>query len=215
MRAAIYCRVSTREQEDSGLGLAAQKARCTAELQARGWSLAQLVEEQATSAKTRPKLEALMRALDLGHADALIVSRLDRLTRSLAEFGPMVKRAEDGGWQLVILDPMLDMTTPSGRAMAGVAVVFAQWEREMTSLRTKEGLAQLRQRGVTKDGRPYVPRIYTDERTIRRIVRLRKAGKSRLAIAEMLTAAGVPTPSGGAVWNHMSVSRILKREGVK
>jgi DNA invertase Pin-like site-specific DNA recombinase len=217
MRAAVYCRVSTREQGDSGLGLAAQKARCMAELQSRGWSLATIVEEVSSLGKRRTEeFNRLMRLLDLGQADALVVSRLDRLTRSVIEFGPMVERAQRKGWQLVILDPMLDMTTPSGRAMAGVAVVFSQWEREMTSLRTREGLAQLKLRGVTKTGKVYVPRQpYSDQKTIRRIVRLRQErGMSQKAIAEFLTEAGVPTPHEARKWNHKTIGIILRREGV-
>lgn len=211
VRAAVYCRVSTREQGDSGLGIEAQRARCLAELSARGWDLARLVEEQATSGKARPKLVTLMREMDLKLADALIVSRLDRLSRSVIEFGKFVERSQAGGWSLVVLDPAIDLSTPSGRMMGNVLASVAQWEREMGSQRTRDALAAKRARGEPAGGVP----AYSDRETIRRIVRLRGKGMSVNRIADWLTDHDVPSPWKAPTWNHKTVRKILQREGVE
>jgi DNA invertase Pin-like site-specific DNA recombinase len=214
MKALTYARVSTREQGNSGLGLDAQKARCAAEIEARGWlPVSTVVEIASAASRQRPELEKAMRMLDQGIAEALIVSRLDRLSRSVGEFAVILERARKNGWKVVVLDPNVDMTDPFGDMMAYVAMAFAQLERHLISVRTKEGLAASRERngGKKLGGLP----LYEDRTQIDRIVRWRESGKSMKAIAETLTAAGVPSPAGKDVWNHKSIRRILTREGVK
>lgn len=212
MKTITYLRVSTREQGISGLGLEAQQAKCSAEIQARGWTpILTFTEVASAASRQRPELERALRMLDLGQADALMVSRLDRLSRSLYEFATIMHRADQHGWKVVVLDPPVDMSNPFGRMMAQVAMAFAELERHLISVRTKEGLAAAAERngGVKVGGLPK----FTDRPTIERMMRWRSDGKSYKEIAETLTAAGVPTPAGGPAWNHRTVGRVLKREG--
>jgi DNA invertase Pin-like site-specific DNA recombinase len=209
MRTLVYVRVSTREQGDNGYGIEAQRERCSRECESRGWTVAHVVTEVASASpkSKRPELARALRQLEVGQFDALMVSRIDRLSRSLLDFTEMLAAAETQGWALVCLDPAVDMSTPYGRMMAKVAMSFAELERELTSIRTKEGLAVAREQGRLPDKR------YGDASVIRRIVRLRRGkGMSLEKIAETLTAAGVPTPGGQAAWNHKTISLILSRE---
>jgi len=210
MKVLIYCRVSTREQGISGLGIEAQKARCIAEVQARGWDIGMIVEEIQSAGKKRPQLERALRLLDVHACEVLMVSRLDRLSRSVSEFGKLVERSQAKDWPIVVLDPSIDLSTASGRMCANVVASVAQWEREIGSQRTKEGLERAIARGTFTPPEPY-----GDRTTIRRIVRLHEEKEMSFnAIAKWLTAHDVPTPGGAAAWNHRTVGNILRREGV-
>ena len=222
MKTLIYCRVSTREQGASGLGLEAQRETCLAEVTRRGWSLAAtndrrsgVVIEVASAGRQRPKLEEAMRMLDSGLADTLMVSRLDRLSRSTLDFAKIIDRAVSKDWGIVVLSPALDLsaaTGPAGRMLADVLMAVAQYERALASARTKEGLAALKEK---RGGRTWGVKPYGDRVQIRRIVRLREQGMSKVAIAQFLTEGGVTSPNGLDHWNHWTVGRILEREGMK
>src|ERR1019366_8492413 len=135
-RVVGYARVSTQEQADSGAGLAAQRAAIEAEATSKGWVLVAILEDRGVSGKKtngsddptkgRPALAAAVGLLETGGADALVVSKLDRLSRSVVDFGNLVERAKEKGWAIVLLDMQLDMTTPQGELMANMLVSFAQ-----------------------------------------------------------------------------------------
>src|SRR5262249_29212817 len=101
-----YCRVSTSEQHDSGLGLAAQKAAIRAEAKRHGWKLTAIYEDVASgrSLRQRPGLDAAFDAVANGTADGLIVSKLDRLSRSVTDFATILARFQRNGWALVVMD---------------------------------------------------------------------------------------------------------------
>lgn len=147
--AIVYARVSTDEQASEGFSLDAQAGACASEASRRGWTVARVVRE-AASARTlaRPELARALADLDAGRAGALLVARLDRLSRSVGDFAAVLDRADRHGWAVLCLDPMVDMTTPFGRAMAGMASVFAQLEREIIAQRTREGIAAARAAGT-------------------------------------------------------------------
>src|SRR4051812_33911934 len=128
MRVLAYLRVSTSEQADSRAGLEAQRAAILAEAKRRGWSEVEFVEDAGYSAKDlkRPSLAHALDRLRTGGASVLIVSKMDRLSRSLLDFAGIMQRAQREGWALVALDSPSDLTTPQGEAMAGVQAVFAQ-----------------------------------------------------------------------------------------
>jgi DNA invertase Pin-like site-specific DNA recombinase len=212
MKVAGYVRVSTREQGDSGLGLQAQKQKLATETSRRGWQLADVYTEVA-SGKTmrRAVLEGLLEDLDAGNFDALMFTRLDRITRSVGDFAALMARAEEHEWALVMLEPDIDMTTPFGRAMAHVASAFAQLERELIGQRTREGLEVARERGTFRPGEHS---RYVDRGVIARIADWRaQGGHSYGRIADRLNAEGVPAPNGGA-WHARTVNRIATREGI-
>jgi DNA invertase Pin-like site-specific DNA recombinase len=146
--------------------------------------------------------EALAR-LDRGEGSVLMVSKLDRLTRSVHDASGLMLRAERAGWGLVALDVAVDTTTPQGAAMAQVLAVFAELERRLIGQRTRDALAVRKAQGVQLGRPPVLP-----EAVVRRIVRARRAGSGWSAIARSLAADGVPTARGGATWHPSSVRAI-------
>jgi DNA invertase Pin-like site-specific DNA recombinase len=207
MRALGYLRVSTGRQMDSGAGIAAQRSAILAEAERRGWAAAdvQFIQETASGKNARrPGLELARESLASGDAGALVVSKVDRLARSLLDFAEIMQAAQREGWALIALDLPLDLSTPLGEAMAGVVMTFAQLERRMIGERTRDGLAEKRAAGV-RLGRP---RLLPDD-VRERIFTERHAGKTLRVIAEGLNGDGVPTAHGGKAWYASSVRAAL------
>lgn len=202
-----YTRVSTEDQRISGLGLADQKCVIEREAERRGWSDVTYLSDEGYSAKnlTRPAIATALRMLADGRATVLVVSKLDRLSRSVLDFAALLERATKEGWQLVVLDLNVDTTTPSGQLVAHVMGAFSQYERQLIGARTAAALAQKKAQGA----RLGPPRQVTPE-VVDRIVAERTAGASLRAIAAGLTADGVPTARGGAVWQASTVVGVLK-----
>src|SRR5438067_13176540 len=155
MRVLGYVRVSTDEQSSSGAGLQAQRAAILAECERRGWQLIDVIEDAGFSAKDlkRPGVQEALRVLKSGDASALVVAKLDRLSRSMLDFTGVMATAQKQGWALVALDCAVDTTTPAGKAMANMLATFAQFERRLISQRTREALAIKKAQGV-RIGRP-------------------------------------------------------------
>lgn len=223
MKVIGYVRVSTDEQADSGAGMEAQRAAIEQECSRRGWKLERIEEDTASGRSMTGRtglaraLEALeeeggrdrrsLEAVETGGAEALIVAKLDRLSRSLLDFASLMQRAQRKGWALVALDLGVDTTTPQGEMMASVLAVFAQFERRLIGQRTRDALAVKRAQGV-RLGRPPVVCLELRDR----LKQLRSEGQSYRAIASTLNAEGVPTAHGGQAWHPTTVSRIVRDE---
>lgn len=205
-RAIGYIRVSTHEQGDSGLGLDAQRTAITAECGRRTWSLGTIATEVASGKSTtkRPELAAVLDALDRGEADVLIVSKLDRLARSVLDFARVMQRAERQGWAVVALDANVDTTTAQGILMTHVLAAFAEYERRLIGDRTRAALAAKKAQGF-RLGRPVL--LPDDVRA--RVLASRAGGASLRAIADELNADAVPTAQGGKRWYASSVKSVL------
>jgi DNA invertase Pin-like site-specific DNA recombinase len=207
MRVVGYVRVSTAEQADSGLGLEAQREAIRAEIERRGWTLTAIHEDAAASAKSmnrRPGLEAALRAVNGDDADALVVAKLDRLSRSLLDFAGVMSESQRRGWALVILDVQVDTSTPSGELIANVMATFAQFERKLIGQRTSAALAVKRSQGV-RLGRPRT----LPPKVVRRIKTMRNRGNSLAAIANALNDDGTPTAHGGRCWYPATIRKVL------
>jgi DNA invertase Pin-like site-specific DNA recombinase len=200
-----YVRVSTDEQAESGLGLAAQRSAIEAECLRRGWSLV-AVHEDAVSGKTlnRPGMAAALDAVESGAASAIVVAKLDRLSRSLVDFASLMARAQVGRWNLVALDLGIDLTTAAGEFMANVMASAAQWERRIIGQRTRDALSVKRAQGV-KLGRPKT----LDPSVVDRIRTAHAEGAGWSAIARHLNDHGVPTAHGGARWYPSTVRAVV------
>jgi len=210
LRVVLYTRVSTREQEDSGAGLAAQESALRAEAERRGWDVVALLTDAGCSGAKLSKRPALAEALTLltgGKADALAVSKLDRLSRSTLDSAGLLVRAEREGWDLVALDINVDTTTPSGRLISNIMAATAEWERSVISQRTSDGLRAKQSAGV-RLGRPQT----LPEAVVTRIVTERAAGRSLAAIGASLDADEVPTAQGGQRWYPATVSAVLRSQ---
>lgn len=206
-RAVGYVRVSTAEQGRSGLGLEAQKSAIQAEAQRKGWELIAIYEDVASGKSTngRHQLDAALKDLADRRADALVVTKLDRLSRSVVDFGKVLKLSEKHKWPLVIVDLGLDTSTAAGKLTANVLISVAEWEAAAISERTKAALGAAKARG-TRLGRATM----IDARTERRIVALRRRGHSLATIATKLNATGSKAPRGGA-WTWQTIERVVRR----
>jgi DNA invertase Pin-like site-specific DNA recombinase len=198
LRVIGYVRVSTEEQASSGAGLGVQRAALEAAAAQRGWNLVRIAEDAGMSAKSlsgRPALADALDAVARGDADALAVSKLDRLSRSMVDFAGLMAQATRERWALIALDLGVDTSTPEGEMLANVMASFAQFERRLIGQRTRDALAVKRSQGV-RLGR----RVSTPPAILARVVAEREAGTSWQAIADGLNADGVPTTRGAAFW---------------
>ena len=203
-----YVRVSTEKQTDSGAGIEAQRRTIEAECERRGWQLEEIVEDDGFSGKSlkRPGLQGAIQMLARGERGALMVAKLDRLSRSVKDFCELVDMSRHDGWKLVVLDCNVDTSTPAGEMLAGVMAQFAQFERRMIGLRTKEALAVKRSQGVVLGRRPEVAADVE-----KRIGKMRRDGATLAAIADRLNSDGVATARGGARWYASTVLRVAER----
>lgn len=208
MNIAGYVRVSTREQGDSGLSLQAQRTTLAEHARLRGDELAAVIVEVKSTRRRRPELDRLLEQLDAGTYDAMIVTRMDRFCRSSLDLAMTLDRAKRNGWQLLMLDPPVDTTSPYGEAVAGMAAVWAQLERALISQRTREGLAVARERGTFRPGET---QRFDDRVTIARIMRWHGHSISQSEIARRLNDEGILSPGAG-MWQQRTVGRIIQRE---
>src|SRR6185437_6165056 len=134
----------------------------------RGWAIALQVKEIGSGATQREKRETLLEAVRRREIDGVLVWRLDRWGRSVTDLLATLQELEHLGVGFVSLTEALDLTTPSGRAMAGLLAVFAEFEREILRERVRAGLADAKRNGK-KLGRPATAARHASE--IRRLHR--------------------------------------------
>jgi DNA invertase Pin-like site-specific DNA recombinase len=204
-----YLRVSTAEQADNGHSIDAQRAAITATAETRGWDI--LWVEDAASAKDldRPGLSYALSILSSGQAGGIVVSRLDRLSRSVHDLAILLKRARAEGWNVVMLDYGLDLSTPYGEFGATMLMAAAQLERDLISARTKEGIAAAKAKGILPGPR----RSTVPDEVIARVTALLAEGATLAEVANQLTQDHVPLPSGVlGVWTATQVRRVLRRD---
>jgi DNA invertase Pin-like site-specific DNA recombinase len=158
----------------------------------RDWTIAVDIKEVGSGASVRELREQLIDAARRRDIDVVIVWRLDRWGRSMADLVLTLQELRDLGVGFVSLTEALDLTTPTGRAMAGLLAVFAEFEREILQERVRAGLAHARENGQ-RLGRP--PTASLNAKQVRQLFR---AGISKAAIARQLQIG------------RTSVRRILK-----
>lgn len=201
-----YIRVSTDEQAGSGAGLEAQRNAITKECQYQGWELLGIIEDAGVSGKTlkRPGLRQALDMLTSGEANVLMAAKLDRLSRSTRDVCELGDMAQHYGFDLSLLDARIDTTTPHGRAQLSMMATFAQLERELIAVRTREALAVKKSQGV-RLGRS----TDTTNDVASRIVAMRNNGMTLRAIADTLNTEGVDTGRGGKAWYASTVKTVL------
>jgi DNA invertase Pin-like site-specific DNA recombinase len=169
-RPVVYLRTSTEEQD---LGIEVQRSRCLDYLKYNNVTPVAVLEEQksAKNVADRPKLREALEMVRHGRADALIVMKLDRLTRSVQDFLTILDDSVARGWNLVVLEERIE-TSIMGRLLATILAAFAEWERGMISSRTKAAMGKAReQRWFTGGHLPPGTTRSTGEDGITRVVR--------------------------------------------
>jgi putative DNA-invertase from lambdoid prophage Rac len=175
-RAGLYARVSTNEQQTLPMQTRALREYATR----RGWNIGMQIREVGSGAVERKSREQLMEAARRREIDVVLVWRLDRWGRSVTDLLATLQELEHLGVGFVSLTEALDLTTPAGRAMAGLLAIFAEFEREILRERTRAGLAHARQNGK-RLGRPMTAGLHADE-----IRKLYGAGVAKAEIARRL-----------------------------
>lgn len=213
MRMIGYVRRSKANKkrlDDPAHGIGAQRAAIRAEAEQRGWELVWAdADDGHTGAHTRrPGLAWTLAQLADGNADGLVVAKLTRLSRSVADFAGLLRTADKQGWSIVALDLGIDTSTVNGRLVAKIVMSVAEWEREIIAERTREALAEAREQGV-RLGRPV---LVTDD-TVELVRAYRTAGHPLRYIADCLNLRGIPTVHGGTEWRPSTLRGVLRRSG--
>src|ERR1700760_3882754 len=176
LRAGLYARVSTNDQQT----LPMQNRALREYAARRGWAVAMQVREIGSGATKRQAREKLLEAARRREIDVVLVWRLDRWGRSVTDLLATLQELDHLGVGFVSLTEALDLTTPAGRAMAGLLAIFAEFEREILRERTRAGLAQARLNGKHL-GRPLTAGLHAAE-----IRKLYRAGVAKAEIARRL-----------------------------
>lgn len=148
-RAGLYARVSTHDQQTLSLQIRTMREYAAK----RGWSIVTQVKEIGSGASHRELRETLIAAARRREIDVVLVWRLDRWGRSVADLISTLQELQHLDVGFVSLTEALDLTTPAGRAMAGLLAVFAEFERDILRERVRAGLAHARRQGK-RLGRP-------------------------------------------------------------
>jgi site-specific DNA recombinase len=193
-----YVRVSTEDQAREGVSLAAQQAKIEAYAMVKDWTVGDVVRDEGLSAKTlnRPGLKRLLELVEQRQVQAVIVYKLDRLTRSVKDLNSLVELFDKKGVALVSLQESLDATTATGRLMMNLLASVSQWEREVIGERTRDAMQHLKAQGQIYS-RPVFGEHADDAATLTHMQAMHAQGASYHAIADRLNTARVPTVRGG------------------
>ena len=223
-RAVAYIRVSTDKQAEHGVSLAAQRAKVEAYATLYDLDVVEVVVDAGVSAKDmgRPGLQKALAALKAGQATALLVVKLDRLTRSVSDLGSLVEHYfADGRYSLLSVSEQIDTRSAAGRLVLNVLASVAQWEREATGERTAAAMAHKAARGeftggaapygfqIGKCGVQLVP-VGREQGVIAKARAMREQGLSLRAIAQHLEQIGHRSRTGRP-FAPTQISRMLAR----
>ncbi len=224
-RAIAYLRVSTDKQADHGSSLEAQRAKVEAYAALYDLELVEVIADAGESAKTlaRPGLVKALDALRGGRAEALLVTKLDRLTRSVRDLGELVDRyfgREDVA--LLSVGEQIDTRSAGGRLVLNVLASVGQWEREAVGERTAAVMRHKRARGeyvggaapfgfeVGHDGA--LVEVEHEQRVVALARQLRGDGRSLRDVAAQLAEAGFLSRTG-RIFAPSQVARMLGDTG--
>jgi len=160
---AIRCAIYTRKSTEDGLeqefnSLQAQREACEAYIVSQrheGWTLVpETYDDGGFSGGTmeRPGLKAMMQALEDGEINVIVVYKVDRLTRSLADFAKIVEILDEKEASFVSITQAFNTTTSMGRLTLNVLLSFAQFEREVTGERIRDKIAASKKKGMWMGG---------------------------------------------------------------
>jgi DNA invertase Pin-like site-specific DNA recombinase len=175
-RVGLYARVSTHDQQTLSLQMRTMREYAAK----RGWTIAVQIKEVGSGAAERELRENLLAAARRRQIDVVLVWRLDRWGRSLVDLVVTLKELAGLGVSFVSLTEALDLTTPTGRAMAGLLSVFAEFEHEILRERIRAGIAEARLKGK------HLGRPVTVGKQASQIRKLYRAGVSKAEIARRL-----------------------------
>lgn len=210
-RVVGYVRVSTEKQVEKGLSLDAQEAKIRDYAALYELHIVKIVRDEGQSGRDldRPGLTAALTMLRKGEADALVVAKLDRLTRRVVNLGELVEEYFNNKAALLSVSESIDTRSASGRLVLNVLTSVAQWEREAIAERTSEALRHKASIGEFTGGEPpfgfkrsadgrRVEPVDSEQRIIETAVKLRRSRLSLRAISRTLQERGMKSRNGAA-----------------
>lgn len=221
-RVVAYARVSTAKQAEKGVSLEEQQAKFKAYAELYDLEVvATEVDDESAKTLSRPGLQRALALLGTGQAEALLVAKLDRLTRSVRDLGELLERHFSTGG-LMSVSEQIDTRTAAGRLVLNVLTSVSQWERETIGERTAAAMAFKKSRREYTGGHaPYGWRVAADgvhlepeddeQEILRAALKLKKAGLSLRKVGARLEAAGLLPRSGGR-WHAKTVKDLLNAE---
>jgi site-specific DNA recombinase len=219
MKTIGYVRVSTDRQAEQGVSLEAQEAKIRAMATVRGAELDEVIVDGGESAKdlNRPGVQRLLSLVNGGKIDAVIVAKLDRLTRSVKDLCGLLELFEKRKVAMISVAESLDTGSAAGRLVIGAV---SQWEREAIGERTRDALRHKRSQGQRVGNIAFGSRLASDgehleadpaeQAALAEIRRLRQGGATLRGIAAALNHRAYRTRRG-TPWRLESVARILKQ----
>jgi DNA invertase Pin-like site-specific DNA recombinase len=210
--ALLYARVSTQLQVNDGVSLDVQERQLQQAAELAGFTDIELVREEGRSGKSisgRPALTETLKRLDAGEAQALFVTRIDRLARSTQDFLSIVDRANKNGWRLVMLDLNLDTSSYQGRFVVTIMSALAEMERGIIAERQRDVHKDRRARGIVW-GVDMGPKNKTPEEIKQRVLSERASGASFKTIADGLNRDEIPTQNLRK-WYPTTVKNLLEQ----
>ena len=231
MIAIGYSRVSTTGQVESGLSLEVQCAKIKAAAELHDFDLARIIEDKAASGKSlnRPGMIKLLALIDGGETDVVIVSKLDRITRSTADLARLIERLRDArradggqGVDFISTSEHLDTSSASGRLVINMLGVVAMWERETISERVSEALARKKERGEAAGTTPFgydkaedgkLIENPTEKEVLDELRALRAAGVKWVQVVQNLNGNGHRNRRGTG-FTRQGVQQIARTAGI-
>lgn len=231
-KAIAYIRVSTDEQAISELSLEAQHREVVAYAERSGVDIVSVLADENESASTlnRPAMSGLLMQVDSGQVDAVIISKLDRLTRRIKDFMSLLQRMRKArragggeGVDLISSAESLDTGSATGQIVINIMDSISQWDREVIGERTSAVLQDLKAQGKSTGNPNYgfeagedgkLIKNEQEQAVLQRVAELRDQGKSWARVASSLTDAGVRTRRG-TVFSRQGLSKIAKRAGIQ
>ena len=220
-KTVAYLRVSTDKQAEQGVSLAAQRAKVEAYAALYDLELVDGAGAAGVWAKSRdrPALAAALASLVAGEAEALLVVKLDRLTRSVVDLGQLVDRCNREGWALLSVSEQVDTRTAAGRMVLNILATISQWERETIGERTAAALAHKASVNEYTGGEPpYGWQLAADgvhlephqgeQKVIHLAGELRSTGLSLRKVGDRLEDKGL-LPRKGKGWHAKTVRGLL------
>lgn len=209
-KALLYARVSTQRQVDEGMSLDVQERSLRMSAELAGFNDMELVREEGRSGKSisgRPALQDALSNLESGAAQAMFVTRIDRLARSTQDFLSIVDHSQKYGWRLVLLDLNLDTSTSAGRFVVTIMSALAEMERGIIASRQKDIHKDRRDRGLVW-GVDLGPKTKIAPEVLQNMTDMRDKGLSYHEIARQLNASQIPTALGGE-WHGSTIRKTL------
>jgi site-specific DNA recombinase len=230
-RRARRCAIYTRKSSEEGLeqafnSLHAQREACEAFIKSQrheGWTcLPQSYDDGGLSGATmdRPALQQLLADIQAGKVDVIVCYKVDRLTRSLADFAKIVEIFDAKGVSFVSVTQQFNTTTSMVRLTLNVLLSFAQFEREVTGERIRDKIAASKQKGMWMGGVPPLGYACRDHKlivvpreaeTVQHIFRRYAALGSVLLLQQELDAAGIRSKSWVSTAGHCWGGKPLAR----